>query len=147
MATWQLALHLVPRAVSPSDRDPWRLRQPAGTWRRALGALLPRGTSWSPQLGVWGTEAGHRIEVWEHDGRVESILVRIDAREPIERLAPFCQELAAFAQAQGDVVFISAPGAVLEPTATALSEAIAASEAWRSVHHRDALIKARCSTT
>jgi hypothetical protein len=134
MANWQFDLHLVPRAVQPGDRDPWRGRQPAGSWRHDLDALLPRASSWSRQLSIWGTDEGHRIDVWEHERRVESIVVRIDAREPIERLAPFCQGLAELAQAQGDVVFTSPAGLVVEATAAALSEAICASAAWRFVH-------------
>jgi hypothetical protein len=137
MPGWQFDLHLVPRAVGDPERDPWRLRQPAADWRRALAALLPQASSWSPELGIWGTDDGHRIDVWEHDGRVESISVRIDAREPVERLAPFCQQLAAFAQAQGDVVFVAPAGLVVEATAAALSQAICSSAAWRVVHDPD----------
>jgi hypothetical protein len=133
MASWQFDLHLVPRSAGPGDRDPWRVRQPARSWRQALDALLPRAASWSEQLSIWGTDDGHRIDVWEYQRRVESIVVRIDAREPIERLAPFCQGLAELAQAQGDVVFRSR-GAVVEATGAALSEAICASAAWRFVH-------------
>jgi hypothetical protein len=134
MANWQFDLHLVPRAAQPGDRDPWRGRQPAGSWRLDLDALLPRASSWSRQLSIWGTDEGHRIDVWEHERRVESIVVRIDTREPIERLAPFCQGLAELAQAQGDVVFRSPAGLVVEATAAALSEAICGSAAWRFVH-------------
>jgi len=134
MTYWQFDLHLVPRAAQPGDRDPWRARQPSGSWRHSLDSLLPRASSWSRQLSIWGSNEGHRIDVWEHERRVESIVVRIDAREPIERLVPFCQGLAELAQAQGDVVFTSPTGLVVEATAAALSEAIGASPAWRFVH-------------
>jgi hypothetical protein len=62
MASWHFNLQLVPRSTRPGDREPWRARQPAASWRRAVDAFLPRAPSWSHQLSLWGTEkAGYRV--------------------------------------------------------------------------------------
>src|SRR4030095_4904161 len=145
MASWHFNLQLVPRSTRPGDREPWLARQPAAGWRRAVEAFLARAPSSRRPLSIWGTrelsiggtDDGTRIDVWEHERRVESIVVRIDTREPVERLAPFCLDLAELAQAQGDVVFTSAGGRVVEPTAAALSKAICASSAWHFVHDEE----------
>jgi hypothetical protein len=51
-----------------------------GGYREALGQLLQPAKSWHPQLEVWGTDEGDRIDVLSsEDGPVE-ILARFDLR-------------------------------------------------------------------
>jgi hypothetical protein len=70
MAAWQADFELRPddRPLPPD-------------YRARLSALLPAGTSWTPELEMWGEEDGNRIDVWpapRADGG--DALLRIDMR-------------------------------------------------------------------
>jgi len=71
MAAWQADFDLRPdNAPLPAD------------FRERLDALLPRAKSWSPELEMWGSESGNRIDIWPtRDSSGGEAMLRFDLRE------------------------------------------------------------------
>lgn len=67
MATWQADFELLPPPAGMPE-----------TFRAHLARLLPPGRSWHEELEVWGSDDGHRLDVWR--GGVDGISARIDIR-------------------------------------------------------------------
>jgi hypothetical protein len=142
MATWQFTLFLVPAAElgTPGETLPARIsveRLRAEDWWRSatppedlavrLDAFLPRRGTWTSDMLGWGTDDGNRVDVLSHNGRLEEIQVRLDARDVdvglIERLA----ELARYSQG----VFITEEGEITTPTVAQLIRELESSTAHR----------------
>jgi len=144
MATWQFDLYIVPRGFTgtlDTIDGAWTDAQPNATWRPALDSLLPTFSSWHTDLEVWGSDVGHRVDVWTEEGRLRSILVRIDARQQAHDLAAYCRQLVAFVRTCGDAVLWSPSGFAVPPDATQLSNALQGSAAWRFVDDPDAFFR------
>ncbi len=47
-----------------------------------LGSALRKGKSYHSDLTVWGTEQTDDIQLWRRKGKVHSITVRFDLRQP-----------------------------------------------------------------
>lgn len=57
MAVWQATFDFLSTAHFPSD------------YRARLSEMLTPLTSWSPDLELWGSDDGNRIDVWIEAGR------------------------------------------------------------------------------
>jgi hypothetical protein len=141
MATWQFDLHLVPRQRPPALDEAWKTVQPTVGWAETLADRLPPTASWSTDLRVYGSEDGHRVDIWMEGPRIASIFVRIDAREPIEELAGFCAWLTSWAHSLGDTEFATAAGLIVPATASSLGEALNGSAAIRFVNDPAAFLR------
>jgi hypothetical protein len=126
MATWQCDFFLIPRAsVSEVIMEHQGVRvdawSPDGRWagyhlppdyEERLSASLVRGASWDADLQTWGEEQGNRVDVWAENGRVEEVMVRVDARRP-ER--SFVEQVADFAS-YCELIAVSPERRLFEPT-------------------------------
>lgn len=61
--------------------DWWATTQPPEDFEKRIASFLPAGVTWSPDLRTWGAQDGTRIDVWREGPRVDSIRIRVDARE------------------------------------------------------------------
>jgi hypothetical protein len=143
MATWQFNLRVIPRTdlerhigttpvrVGFEDLDNLNAAFPVSLeWISGrIGDLLPPTQSWSPDLVQFGAEEGTRADVWVDHDRIDSILVRIDARE---LNSAFLIRLADLGR-EGDFIFVSETGEVLPPNARRFFNALAKSNAARFV--------------
>lgn len=95
MAIWQFTIALVPQdwldaggdvlslfAEGTFDASPaWRsYRHPQ--LEEILGGALSKGKSWHSELTAWGSEQTDDIQLFRSKGRVDSIVVRFDLRQP-----------------------------------------------------------------
>ena len=153
MAVWQASFHMVPRervaelfpgwfdppfepdyvttlpSEDPTELDWWASRQPPADFRAALDRLLPRFSSWSPDLEWWGSEDKDRVDVFSEAGRIESVYIRFDMRAPN---AKFVDGIATLA-ADMNCDFIGLPGMLYEGSAAGLAVALRNSPALRFV--------------
>lgn len=97
MAVWQFTITFVPQDWLDAGGDVHALFADEGgfdataawwSYRHAqleevLGsAALSRGKSYHSDLTVWGTEPTDDIQLWRRKGKVHSITVRFDLRQP-----------------------------------------------------------------
>jgi hypothetical protein len=138
MAVWQFDLHLVPRAVAASNPGSPASELKNTAWAQAtlptdyqvqLDAIAPRTKSWSPKVEMWGVEDGSRITVWWIDGRVSSVWVRLDARDPSPAFAEAVLDLAR----RWDCVLLARGGELMDPEMEKLGPALALSSAAQFV--------------
>jgi hypothetical protein len=69
MAVWQATFDLLSTATFPAD------------YRARLSAIVASLPSWAPDLELWGSEDGNRIDVWVDRARPVEARVRFDMRE------------------------------------------------------------------
>ena len=148
VAVWQCDFALVPaselaraRSDAPAGDllaiDWWAEVQPADGFESRIEAFLSEGESWSPDLRTWGVEDGTRIDVWRDGGRIDSIRVRIDARQiDLQSL----REIVALAL-YIDAAFLRHDGLFVPATNEALTSAVDTSAAARFVDDPDAFIR------
>lgn len=96
MAVWQFTIAFVPQAWLDAGGDVHALVageegfDAAPAWRSyrhahlegALGSALSKGKSYHSEVTVWGTEQTDDIQLWRRNGKVHSINVRFDLRQP-----------------------------------------------------------------
>ena len=145
MAIWQFDIALVPESALVADPDLFEHSvtpdgiDTAAWWSSVsvpsdlelrLGDILPKADSWSDELSVWGAEDGHRIDVCRDVDVIESLTVRIDAREDT---SDFVKAVCAFAQSMQCRFYGFDSHADIEPTPAALLAAIQVSDATKFV--------------
>jgi hypothetical protein len=95
MAIWHFKIALIPQAWLDSGGDlaalveeagcdlaaAWAADEPAELEAR-LTRALPRRRSWHPGLELWGAGERDDIRLWRERGRIGSIAVRFDLRNP-----------------------------------------------------------------
>ncbi len=140
MAIWQYELEACPRRAllaafpaSPTtiplesleDRDLWAdLEPPSAT---ELASILPPGTSWSPQLKLWGNHESHEISYCVDGCRIDrGIRIRIDLREPAEELLQQVLEMCS----RHDLLLLNMQGKVIEPRLEPVLEDLMTSASW-----------------
>ncbi len=143
MAIWQFDIALVPETALAADPDLfvhsvtpegvetaawWSSISVPSDLESRLGEILPKGDSWSDELSVWGTDDGHRIDLWLIGDAIESLAVRIDAREDA---SDFVKAVCAFAQSMQCRFYGYESRAEIEPTTAALHAAIQVSDATK----------------
>jgi hypothetical protein len=121
MAVWQATFDFLSTARFPAD------------YRTRLSAILPPLTSWAPDLELWGSEDGHRIDVWIERERPVEGRVRFDVRQLSE---PFLLGVAHFA-AGAHTGFRAENGLDVSPTLSELVAALEGSRAKRFVQDPD----------
>lgn len=139
MATWQADFYVAPRRAVAEfpmltgdiarETEWWFGTDLPPDYRQRIASLLAPAKSWSPDLETWGAEDGNRVDVWHDQGRVSTVLVRVDARARDVR----CLRGIAGLTRQLGCVLVRADGYVAEPTPAALGEALAGSRAFRFV--------------
>ena len=92
MAVWQFKLEGVPSSavvgrdsVSEDEWNEsqwWEGVQPSETFLTSIAGLLPTKDSWSEELRQWGRQDSDLVEIWYEDNLVESVLIRLDSRQP-----------------------------------------------------------------
>jgi hypothetical protein len=95
MAVWQFTIALLPQdwldaggsalslfAEGTFDASSawWSYRHPQ--LDEILGSALSKGKSWRSELSVWGNEQTDDIQLFRRKGRVNSLVVRFDLRQP-----------------------------------------------------------------
>ena len=148
MAVWQCDFILVPTSALARTRsdapagdllsiDWWAEPQPSGDLESRVGTFLPEGESWSPDLRTWGVEDGTRVDVWQDGNRIDSIRVRVDARQiDLQSL----REIVSLAVSI-DAAFLRHDGLLVPATTEALTTAVDTSAAARFVDDPEAFIR------
>lgn len=139
MAVWQFNVALLPLRWIEAGGAVGGLFgeegfEPAVAWRgyedvrleESLDAVLPRAKSRHAELALWGSAEGDSIQLWRHRGRVESIQVHFDLRNP--NMALF-RQLTDFARAANLAIVVLATQAVLAADPHQLIRAAAESDA------------------
>lgn len=150
MAIWQLRTWVVPaRACGDADGPPLARQLSSGSfnpwvdsaagWAGAKASLigLPRGTSWSSEILLWGTEESHCLEELLEAGRLKEIILRIDARVMTRG---WCTQLAQFLSALEASLVTQGEGRVIT-TETEVVETLQRSSAWRFVQNPQAFLR------
>jgi hypothetical protein len=110
MAVWQFTIAFLPQdwldaggdvpslfAEGTFDAGPaWRsYRHPQ--LEEVLGSALSKGKSWRSELTIWGSEQADDMQLFRSKGRVDSIVVRFDLRQPnmalFQQVVRIAQEL------------------------------------------------------
>jgi hypothetical protein len=146
MAAWQCGFLLGPsREASTTLLS----GTPEGVWSNAdqIGAIcdvadifLKRGTSWSPEIRVWGEEDSTCLEMIYESGDIREILLRIDLRGiDSARLAPVLLGLQ-----RANVLLVGEDGRITEPNVPAVFEALKRSPAWAFVQDPEHFFRHCC---
>jgi hypothetical protein len=152
MAAWQVDFYLVPRAavgavatiLTPGELDStgwWTVAAFPADYQRRLDVVANRGQSWSAQVETWGREDGNRIDVASEDGRVHSVIVRVDVRRLDSR---FGAALIDFVRKLG-ALLVRRDGLIVEPTIAAYAGALRSSNAWRFANDPAAFLASRAA--
>lgn len=95
MAFWQFTIAFLPQDWIDAGGDVqslfdergfdataawWSYRHPK--LEEVLGGALSKGKSWYPDLTVWGSEQTDGIQLSRRKGKVTSVIVRFDLRQP-----------------------------------------------------------------
>jgi hypothetical protein len=92
--------------------------------------VLPSAPSWSPDVEIWGTDDGNRIDLLLDGARVAEVYLRVDVRQLPNA---FLNSVVKLAQ-RFDCLWVTADDMqVLEPGVRALAATIQNSEAARFV--------------
>jgi hypothetical protein len=140
VAVWQFNVAFIPQSWISSGGDVASLFEekqgfdPALTWRQyddaqleqVLSRILSKSSSWHSDLTLWGNVEKDDIELWRSEGRVESIGVRFDLREP--NMALF-QEVVSIARELRLAILVLGTRSVLPLAVQPLLRAAAESEA------------------
>ena len=136
MAAWQVDFYIIPRRalvsrgpVKLSDLDTpwWTTHALPADYQKRLSAIAPAGPSSSADLQTWGSPDGNRIDAFSKDGRVSTLLARVDVRRLDSK---FGAALLNFVRTAG-AVFVRRDGLVVEPQIAAYTAALRSSDAWR----------------
>jgi len=137
MATWQVDFYIIPRRAlvshgamesSDLDRTPWwKIHTLPTDYQKRLGAVASAEPSQRADIQTWGPQDGNRIDVWSEDGRVRSVMARVDVRKLDSR---FGAALLHFVRAAG-AVLVRRDGLVVEPQIGSYTAALRTSDAWK----------------
>ncbi|KQV44886.1 hypothetical protein ASD07_20305 [Duganella sp. Root336D2] len=144
MAIWQFLVALIPRQWAERDGNSpemlydgegyndtssaWQNNQPNVNLAELISGILPPAESWSDSLRIWGDERRSDIQVGYEGDNVESVMVRIDAREDTAHL---CSRVIELASVLDCVLFFPAERAIIALDLAALSGAVQKSRAAR----------------
>lgn len=105
MAVWHFAIAFVPQDWLEAGGDVLALSEGEAWWsfrhprlEELLGnAALRKGKSYHSDLTIWGTEQTDDIRLWRRKGKVHSLTVRFDLRQPnmmlFQQMVHIAQEL------------------------------------------------------
>jgi hypothetical protein len=145
MATWQFAIHLIPRSrlieLFDTVRDEldqetvdsvqwWQdLKLPADA-ESFLDSFSARGNHWHKETVMWGDIDSDHIEVSKAESGVVGVYARIDARERNDK---FLNGLVGFAVKSDCVFWFPENERIVEPTFENLLSEISRSRAFQFV--------------
>lgn len=137
MAAWQVDFYIIPRRALAShgaldsselDRTPWwKIHTLPADYQKRLGAVASAEPSQRADVQTWGSPDGNRIDVRSEDGRVRSVMARVDLRRLDSR---FGAALLHFVRA-ADTVLVRRDGLVVEPQIASYTAALRTSDAWK----------------
>ena len=137
MAAWQVEFYIIPRrallshgALDSSELDgtPWWTTHGLPVdYQKRLSAVASIGPLWSAELQTWGPQDGNRVDVWSDDGRVSTVMARVDVRRLDSKFGAALLHFVRTAQA----VLVRSDGLVVEPQIAAYTAALRSSEAWK----------------
>ena len=144
MAIWQFTVGLIPRAwaalegSSPellyddegySDMSvAWSQNQPSENFIDFITQVLPPTESWSGEIRIWGDQTTSDIQVSYDGTAVESVMVRIDARDDTMHL---CSLIVDLARALDCLFFLPSARSIINADITAINNAANGSKAAR----------------
>lgn len=153
MAIWQFTVGLVPRTwAEAAGSHPAMLYDADGyldmsiAWRNeqlhvdiddVLSRVWPRAASWSDEIRIWGDETTSDVQVCYAGTAVESVQVRIDARNSTSEL---CSKIVRLARAMDCHLFLPGERSIIGADEAALSNAIYRSTAARYSADPDAFL-------
>lgn len=139
MAVWQFTIAFLPQDWLDAGGDVNALFDERGfdaarAWwsykhpklEEILGSALSRGKSWHSDLIVWGSEQTDDIQLWRSQGKVNSIVVRFDLRQPNMTLL---QQAIHMAQELNLAIMALETGSIVQPNVERLLRAAAESRA------------------
>ena len=145
MAIWQIPIALVPMKWAEEndfatdflyEEDgfdttcAWIENQPTKDLEPIFSALLPRAESWAEDLLIWGSDKKHDINVWNEEGVITSIVLRLDLRENItDIMVGFCEASSQLSCA----LFIPGQHLMFKPNIFQLKQCIVKSNAVKFV--------------
>ncbi len=103
-----------------------------------LSELLSEKKSWSPSLRIWGDEKSHDVQVWSDGRTIESVQFRLDANK---LSVPLMTGICDLARAM-DCVFVTAEGAIIQPTSEAMVREMMRSPAMQFVQDPEGFLEA-----
>ena len=144
MAIWQFLVALIPREWAEragngpemlydgegynDTSSAWKNNQPNVNLAELISGILPPAESWSGSLRIWGDEHRSDIQVGYEGDNVESVLVRVDAREDTSVL---CSRVIELARVLDCVLFFPAEHTMIALDLAVLSGAVRKSRAAR----------------
>lgn len=147
MAVWQIPIALVPTKWAEQhdfvtdllyEKEgfdttcAWIENQPTENLDSIFSLILPKTESWADDLFIWGSEKKHDINVWNEEGIITSIELRLDLREDITSIMiAFC-EASTFLNC---VLFIPGQHVMFKPNVFELKQCIMKSNAAKFVKH------------
>jgi len=153
MALWQWVILAVPRASFEErygsglvrlddlvEEELWSEKDEAERVRASLDELFSRAESWGEGVELWGDEVSHDAQLIISQGRVESLRLRLDARQDCTAML---RAVAALGQGLDLRFWELETGAVLSPQASTLEQALQASRAVRFVEDPRAVLRER----
>jgi hypothetical protein len=137
MAAWQVEFYMVPRrafansgalsAATLSETKWWANHNLPSDYQRRLAAIAPAASSATADLQTWGTADSNRVDVWSDNGRVSTLMTRVDVRRLDSK---FGAALLQFVRGV-DALLVRSDGLVVEPTIAAYAAALRNSAAWK----------------
>lgn len=103
-----------------------------------LSELLPEKRSWATSLRIWGNEKSHDVQVWSDGPTIESVQFRLDANNLSVSLMTGICDLAR----SMDCVFVTAEGAIIQPTSEAMVREMMRSPAMQFVQDPQGFLEA-----
>ena len=151
MATWQFDFHFLPReaverhfgtvplTIRKTDFDCvqwWKDSPPPANLSAELSKLLPKISSWSRDIEMWGEEEGDRIDVVGDRGKLSDLFVRVDVRKISSVFLIAILELAR----HHDWLLFTQDGRVLAPSMKKILSAIQRSDCFKFVENPAAFL-------
>ena len=146
MAVWQVPIQLIPErwvednghsTESLYDEDgfcdpseTWKQNQPTKKLDDVFGKILPLSSSSDDEALVWGSDKKHDISAWYENTILVSLGLRIDMREPVDKLLT---KIITAAQELNCQLFIQGQGIIIKANVFDLKKNILKSNAARFV--------------
>jgi len=146
VAVWQVPIQLIPErwvednghnTESLYDEDgycdpseTWKRNQPTQKLDDVFGKILPLSSSSDDEALFWGSDKKHDISAWYEDNLLVSLGLRIDMREPVNKLLV---QIITAAQELNCQLFIQGQGVIIKANVFDLKKNILKSNAARFV--------------
>jgi hypothetical protein len=154
VAVWQVPIQLIPErwveynghnTESLYDEDgfcdpseTWKQNQPTKKLDDVFGKILPLSSSSDDEALFWGSDKKHDISAWYEDNLLVSLGLRIDMREPIDKLLV---QIITAAQELNCQLFIQGQRIIIKPSIFDLKKSILKSNAAKFVDDPEGFLR------